>query len=547
MLTAFERDAVNTPEARRKRRPLLRFARDDNGGPSGMSVLGLLYPSQVLAELADPLKYAVAHRSDQEPASIGDVLEWARAKVERALSSAHLPDPQGGDEDQRWYWAAPILLDEQRYGEATERWWGQTNLAALWALGAENAEVAEDDSNWGAHIQEARNFLGGRATSLGRRPADLSLVLAELALAGPGVTALRALARACGVAIGRIDDGIRNGAAGISWGFRSLFNTPEIMALVRSLSFEAFVNLPAPRSRRTILSFLRPREGELPYWHKVLQYCVVGCVQAVLDEYAHVLREYLGLLSKEPAEIGAGIAQAVNEALTLRTSALRLDDVRVGRSGSIDVTNDWTIRTHFAVRFGDELSEDGRQVTRKEQVKDAFNSPFWPFVLVTTAVGQEGLDFHCYSHAVVHWNLPANPVDLEQREGRVHRYKGHAIRKNVARRFGLQAIGEAAHDPWMDLFAAATRDRQEGATDLVPYWIYPVEGGACIERHVPALPLSRDVLRAETLRRALAVYRMAFGQVRQEDLVAYLLTHWSEEEGARIARELQINLEPPHA
>ncbi len=35
-------------------------------------------------------------------------------------------------------------------------------------------------------------------------------------------------------------------------------------------------------------------------------------------------------------------------------------------------------------------------------------------------------------HSIVHWNLPSNPVDLEQREGRIHRYKGHALRKNIA-------------------------------------------------------------------------------------------------------------------
>jgi hypothetical protein len=66
-------------------------------------------------------------------------------------------------------------------------------------------------------------------------------------------------------------------------------------------------------------------------------------------------------------------------------------------------------------------------------VRAAFNSPFWPLALTTTSVGQEGLDCHAYSHAVVPWNLPTNPVDLEQREGRIHRYKGHAVRKNVAR------------------------------------------------------------------------------------------------------------------
>jgi len=36
----------------------------------------------------------------------------------------------------------------------------------------------------------------------------------------------------------------------------------------------------------------------------------------------------------------------------------------------------------------------------------------------TTSIGQEGLDFHYYCRKIVHWNLPSNPVDLEQREGR---------------------------------------------------------------------------------------------------------------------------------
>ena len=85
---------------------------------------------------------------------------------------------------------------------------------------------------------------------------------------------------------------------------------------------------------------------------------------------------------------------------------------------------------------------------REGQVRAAFNSPFWPFVLASTSVGQEGLDFHLYSHAVVHWNLPANPVDLEQREGRVHRYKGHAVRTNVAAAYGARPEVVAADDPW---------------------------------------------------------------------------------------------------
>jgi hypothetical protein len=76
-------------------------------------------------------------------------------------------------------------------------------------------------------------------------------------------------------------------------------------------------------------------------------------------------------------------------------------------------------RAHFALAFGDDVSNESAQAdgkARKSAVRDAFNSPFWPFVLATTSVGQEGLDFHLYCRDIAHWNLPSNPVDLEQRE-----------------------------------------------------------------------------------------------------------------------------------
>ena len=172
-----------------------------------------------------------------------------------------------------------------------------------------------------------------------------------------------------------------------------------------------------------------------------------------------------------------------------------------------------------------------------------------------TSIGQEGLDFHPYCHAVVHWDLPSNPVDLEQREGRVHRYKGHAVRKNVAAAFGPRVLRELGQDddsmlpdPWERTFAHAVGERPPDATDLVPFWIsQPPEGveGAAIERHVLALPLSREHGRLADLRRSLAVYRMAFGQPRQEDLVEYLLEHVPQETVEAVLDELRVDLSPP--
>ena len=123
-----------------------------------------------------------------------------------------------------------------------------------------------------------------------------------------------------------------------------------------------------------------------------------------------------------------------------------------------------------------------------------------------------GLDFHLYSHAVIHWNLPLDPVALEQREGRVHRFKGHAVRKNVAERWG-HVMCDATADPWDAMFEAAIDGGE--ADGIKPYWVF--EGRASVQRIVPMLPMSREHTALERLKRGAANYRTAFGQPRHSD------------------------------
>ena len=203
------------------------------------------------------------------------------------------------------------------------------------------------------------------------------------------------------------------------------------------------------------------------------------------------------------------------------------------------------MRCRYALSFGQGRNYDDKDVTRAEQVRTAFNSPFRPFILATTSIGQEGLDFHQYCHAIYHWNLPSNPVDLEQREGRIHRYKGHVIRKNLAEHYGLSALAarvQPLDDPWAYLFAQAEQDRCED-TDLIPYWIYE-KGKSKIERHVPALPLSREWEQLENLKKALVVYRMVFGQPRQEDLLNFLQSRLSGDVRIEDVLKYRIDLTP---
>jgi hypothetical protein len=294
------------------------------------------------------------------------------------------------------------------------------------------------------------------------------------------------------------------------------------------------------------IALLRGAEEE-SYWRLALGHGIDGNLQAVLDEQVHVLQESLGLLDATPErrvqEIGATLA----EALSLRTAQLRLDLVRARRRAPRVEIDHVQMRCRFALRFGDLRDDKDTTLARAGTVREAFNSPFRPFVLATTSIGQEGLDFHTWCHAVVHWNLPSNPVDLEQREGRVHRYKGHAVRKNLARAYGLAALQEGWNrqgDPWSYLFDRARAERPGGASELWPYWVFEVEGGARVERRVPLLPLSREVEQLQRLKRSLALYRLVFGQPRQEDLLAHLSAHLGEAEAERAAAAWTISLMP---
>lgn len=512
MVRTFRRKARNTAEARKKLRGLLRFS-VSKGRPVGMPVLAMLYPCQVLAEACDPMQW----RAEAEglPTS-RDALARAAEKIEELLPPVlmeHSSDMEGSDE--RWYWAAPLLIDAAYQPKAVRAWFNQTSLGSVWS-GTSARMDQEATQGFAEHLDLVRDLLAGEL-SLGRPPEDLVEVLSEMALAGLGVSCLRVLKRVCPTLPAKGKHDIRNYAAPMAYAFLHLFNLPEVMYL------------------------LRDRTVDTPYWRSVLRYCVSGNLQSVLDEYAHILVESLGLLDKPRHVTAERLSDAVQLSVSIRTSTAQADIISTSNR-RVRLEEPVRLRTRFAMRFGDQDVEDSSEPTRADAVRSAFNSPFWPFVLATTSIGQEGLDFHPYCHAVVHWNLPSNPVDLEQREGRVHRYKGHALRKNIAAEHG-QCAGSDCDDPWETMFRTARDARAEGVNDLFPFWITP-NGKAKIERHLPTLPHSREVQQQESLKRSLVLYRMVFGQNRQEDLVRYLLTRFSAEEAQEIVEMCRIDLSP---
>ncbi|NTU70980.1 MAG: SWF/SNF helicase family protein [Coriobacteriia bacterium] len=510
---------------RRQRRPL-RFQVKE-GTLDTASLWTLVYPSRFLADTVDPLVLGRLLGNGKLASALKLQIEAERIlkpHLERMLDAYRDSiDPAARSVD--WYWAAPILLDAIASPAATAEWFDWNRLASVFV---EEAEATAEDGSRATRraVDEVGRLLRGEL-KLGIPPKDLLAAVASTGLAGPAVCGLRSLLR---VAPDLPPDELPvalDAAAAIAWGFRALFNGEEAISVVRGL---------APRKTGA-------------YWRRVLSYCLAGGIQPVLDEYAHLLRETTGNAESTPGTTIGDVSRVLAAAVSLGSAQLRPQSYDKNGRGK-----DIALRSLFALPFNDAGDTD-QKADRLQRVREAFNSPFRPFVLITTSVGQEGLDFHSYCHSVVHWNLPGNPVDLEQREGRVHRYKGHAVRKNVARRHGqlgsshvLEGEGPVP-DPWRVAFDSASEGKSDAASDLVPYWIYPevfTSKDARVVRQVPFSPLSRDADSYLRLTRSLAIYRMVFGQARQEDLVSYLLSKMGEGGSAeRIAGMAPINLEPP--
>ena len=194
----------------------------------------------------------------------------------------------------------------------------------------------------------------------------------------------------------------------------------------------------------------------------VAHYCIDGGLQAVLDEYIHHLAGESGANTTTDEGL-ISLASTARRAIALRESVYRAIDIDNFDGEGI------AFPSRYALRFDNTSSSQDE--ARLPEVRAAFNSPFWPFVLATTSVGQEGIDFHWWCRSVVHWNLPANPVDFEQHEGHVDRYKGRAIRKNVAAvAHRSAALAAGVEDPWNAAFeaAACSSSRLSGRPSRLP-------------------------------------------------------------------------------
>lgn len=501
---------------RRSPRPQFTFkVEKEDGEPQQMMNIAYLFPSLYLAEIYDPVQ------NIKERKSIDNIKSEIKTKIIEPLRQIIIKNNNGKKSDwQKWYWVAPLLLDKISSEKLIYKEWFEKGMPpSELVVDAEDESPQRDESSG-----KAKHF--NYAVEVYKNPQILDLpdldeeqfekileFIAELCLGSPAICYLRSQLKYYSFSEELLDSSFNVASA-----FLTLFNKPESVAIVR----------------------LSTQSGD--YLDKVLQYSTDGNLQSLIDEYIYLLRTCENItLPKE-------LADFISDVLSIRTSTTQIDDLNsfLSRHNNGSNKKNKVIRSHFAVDFRNQKISTSKTDGRQINVRQAFNSPFRPFVLATTSIGQEGLDFHLYCKKIFHWNLPSNPIDLEQREGRIHRYQGLVIRQNIADKYLDTVKQNNKINIWEILFKEASKEKFNSKIpcEIAPFWYTETKNNIKIERFVPLYPYSKDVEKYKQAQKILALYRLTFGQPRQEELIEALYDGQLDDDIKKMIDQLIINLSP---
>ena len=430
--------------------------------PQRPSLLSLFHPSPLLASV-DPTARGLGNIRTAKSA--------VRAQVRSLLADHEIRVVPRTSRARRPVWELLAAI-ERRAGlwESSRSAW----LAVAAGLGTGNGVQA--GGRLSSMVQQWNDQSSAPVAEIAPGEFD---ALCGLALEAPGVVLGRALARHWRDALAPQNLKL---VAGLSWrALRAYFDQPWFVAA-----------LGGP---------------EKSYPDRIRRAVVEGNLESVLDEHFW----YLGMAG------GSDWTEAITEleaTLRLRTSTVQLHE-RGPDPGTV------RLRCHVAAALNEARAVSAQDDTREaplrpDEVRRAFNAPFWPHVLVTTSIGQEGLDFHPWCRALAHWDLCSGPVALEQREGRIRRFAGLAVRRAIAAQLSSKETGgESGESPWTRLAVRAEAELADCA-GLAPWWVAP---GSMAQRIVFSVPGSETPARLARLNRERALYRLVLGMPDQADLL----------------------------
>lgn len=503
-------------QKRRSPRPQFTFkVLKEEQEPQQMNNFMLSYPSLFLANIYDPANNIVEKKTIQQ------IKVEIKNQLITTFKQLDLNQYVSGEGDwQKWYWLAPLFFDRKSENNDLLREW--------LSKGIPPSELSIDAENIGTDIDESmgrkKHFEYAQSTYTSQLPIavgklsdeQLEIIcehLADLAIGSPAICFLRSQKR-----YKELSQELLDAAFNVSSAFFTMFNKPESIAIVR----------------------LHTKATN--YWEQTLQYMIDGNIQAMLDEFVYLL------INGENIQNTNELSDFISDILSVRTATSDIEDYQIFLENlTKEKPKRKAIRSHYAVDFGTQKINTAKGSGRQINIRQAFNSPFRPFVLASTSIGQEGLDFHLYCKKIFHWNLPSNPIDFEQREGRIHRYQGLVIRLNLANKYTAKlSFTDDSNNIWNELFKYAKIEKTTAKfnCDLIPFWHTESISDIKIERFVPLYPYSRDIDKFHNLIKILTYYRLTFGQPRQDELVDALHNSGFSDEQIENLDKLIINLSP---
>jgi len=157
-----------------------------------------------------------------------------------------------------------------------------------------------------------------------------------------------------------------------------------------------------------------------------------------------------------------------------------LEAARRTSTGAIRIKVDGSLTTEqadekdeYAMTLANVQEATGMTVRdQRTRLMRAFNTPFFPDILVCSEVMGEGVDLHRYCRNVIHHDLAWNPSQIEQRTGRVDR-------------LGCKAENRHSIHVYLPYLAGASDERQFRVMRDREQWFRIVMGQDEVTRLIP--------------------------------------------------------------
>lgn len=448
------------------------------------ALLGLFHPSPFLVDSTDPLLTGKRKPSELRTAICG--------QLKSALASIDVTVQKGSRHIPTWQLLAQLETKTDNWEWVSDSWW---------RIRGEVSKAEDDNSGLAQLLNDWDEKAGAKLNTISQKSFN---ELVEYALGSPGVAIGRSLKRHWEEAVTK-------------HGFYSTLGA-------------SWIGLRNYLDQRWFYHSLRRKKEKYP--RAIRRAVIEGNLEAVLDEHLWITSQLRNMA-------GAELADELKSGFDVKSGTFSIHPLDGDRE------NTFSLRSHAALPFTQQRSaslDDSKKKKRirTDDLRRAFNTPFWPYVLATTSVGQEGLDFHAWCDSLLHWDLCRNPVDLEQREGRIQRYGGLSIRRGIAKTLKPEALSDLSADtsPWSHIQKIAD-ERLGDESGLMPWWV--CEGGN-VNRYIFEVPTSEQNHWFEWMQEQRLLYRLALGQPNQEDLLEVLRSKGST--NPEDVREAVINLSP---